>query len=132
MAFRLTEQWTQSALSVFRWQAGPTVAYSTFAGIPWLCWIRKVAGGRIHFWPFDGWELPPEKSVLFEAYPALYKRRYVDERGDKREDSFDAYATARWVTDMERRGALGRYLEPPLTDAERERAMREGWILGVA
>jgi hypothetical protein len=29
-------------------------------------------------------------------------------------------------------GFLGRYLEPPLTEAERELARLEGWILGVA
>ena len=31
---------------------------STHAGLPWLLQLRKQAGDRTHFWPFDGWRIP--------------------------------------------------------------------------
>jgi hypothetical protein len=31
---------------------------STHAGNPWLRYIRERLGKRIHFWPFDGWDIP--------------------------------------------------------------------------
>ncbi len=43
----------------------------------------------------------------------------------------DAYATARWMQEVQARGALPGYFEPPLTPAERSVAALEGWILGV-
>lgn len=52
---RLTEQWTSSAKSVFRFDVQGQVAKSTHAGIPWLHRIRQKCGDRVHFWPFDGW-----------------------------------------------------------------------------
>ena len=38
--FRLTERWTSSAKSVFRFDGQGTVGKSTHAGIPWLEWLR--------------------------------------------------------------------------------------------
>jgi hypothetical protein len=35
-----------------------SVAKSTHTGIPWLRFIRERLGSRVHFWPFDGWEIP--------------------------------------------------------------------------
>ena len=46
-------------------------------------------------------------------------------------DQQDAYATARWLTEMDHRGFLARYFEPSLTDEERKQCNLEGWILGV-
>jgi hypothetical protein len=53
---RLTEQWTATAKSVFRFDMQGQVATSTHAGLPWLRYIREHCRNRIHFWPFDGWE----------------------------------------------------------------------------
>ena len=127
---RLCERWTPSAKSVFRFDVQGAVAKSSHAGLPWLLRLRRAQAGAVHFWPFDGWRPEPGCSLVAEVYPAQFKRRYPrDGRNDHQQD---AYAVARWLAETDARGLLGRYLEPPLTPAERVRAGREGWILGVA
>jgi hypothetical protein len=132
--FRLTERWTSSAKSVFLFGVQGSVAKSTHAGIPWLRYIRQQAGDKLHFWPFDGWEVPDGKSVVAEVYPSIFRNRYPRPTGadERTPDQHDAYAVARWLEETTRRGFLCRYLSPPLTDEERRLAEREGWILGVA
>jgi len=125
---RLTEKWTSSAKSTFDCN-GPGVACSTFAGLPWLREIRQEVGALVHFWPFDGWIPPAEKSVIAEVYPSLFHNRY--ERESRTSDEHDAYSTARWLKETDERGFLNRYFTPPLTIDERVVASREGWILGV-
>jgi hypothetical protein len=56
--FRLTEQWTPTAKSVFGFGVQGEVAASTHAGLPWLLYLRKQCRRPLHFWPFDGWEVP--------------------------------------------------------------------------
>ena len=51
---RLTEE-RAGAKSVFLFDVQGAVAKSTHAGIPWLRFIRRRLGHRVHFWPFDGW-----------------------------------------------------------------------------
>ena len=129
--FRLCERWTSSARSVFDFGPGPgIVAKSTHAGIPWLGHIREEVGDRVHFWPFDSWEIPAGKSAIVEVYPSIFKRRYP--RNDRTADEQDAYATARWLRETCERGFLDHYLDPPLTGEERRTAEIEGWILGIA
>jgi hypothetical protein len=127
--FRITERWTSSAKSVFQFDAQGSVAKSSHAGIPWLKWLRDKAGNRLHFWPFDGWEPRPDKSVILEIYPSIFRNRY--ERDRRTADEQDAYATACWMADMAARGALADYFAPPLTDYERAVADCEGWIFGI-
>ena len=69
------------------------------------------------------------KSVITEACQALYKRRFP--REDRSPDEYDAWSTAAWLQEADRRGSLDRYFEPPLTLPERKQAELEGWILGV-
>ena len=69
------------------------------------------------------------KSVVAEVYPSIFRNRYAKE--GRTADEQDAYATARWMADMDARSALSQYFAPPLTDLERATAEREGWILGV-
>jgi hypothetical protein len=77
-----------------------------------------------------GLQVPaPGKSVVAEVYPSIFRNRYP--REGRTADKQDACATARWMSDMDARGALARYFAPPLTDLERSTAGREGWILGV-
>lgn len=127
--FRLTEKWTSSAKSVFHFDVQGSVAKSTHAGLPWLRRIRQEVGDRVHFWPFDGWQIPAGKSVLAEIYPSIFRQRYP--RDDRRPDQQDAYSVARWLTESDDRGLLSRYLTPPLTDDERRIGDLEGWILGI-
>jgi hypothetical protein len=46
---RLTEVRTKSAKSVFHFDVQGTVAKSTHAGLPWLRYIRRQVGDRVHF-----------------------------------------------------------------------------------
>ena len=127
---RITETWTSSAKSVFQFKCQGAVGKSSWAGIPWLAYIREQAGDLVHFWPFDGWQPAEGKSVIAEVYPSIFRRRYPAEGCNSHEQ--DAYAVARWLSEMCMSGRLTRYLEPPL-NAEQKRiaAEREGWILGV-
>lgn len=126
---RLTEQWTASAKSVFQFDVQGQVATSTHAGLPWLRRLREKSGSALHFWPFDGWEIARGRSVVAEVYPSLLRKRYP--RGDRTVDQQDAYSVCRWLAEMDRRDALERFFQPPLTASERKVAHREGWILGV-
>ena len=60
------------------------MAKSTHAGIPWLRYIRQHAKDRVHFWPFDGWSVPPNRSVVAEVYPALWSRTFPKRRTNAR------------------------------------------------
>lgn len=127
--FRLTEQWTSSAKSVFLFDVQGSVAKSTHAGIPWLRRIRRKVGDRIHFWPFDGWEVPDGKSVIAEVYPSIFRNRYP--KRERSPDQQDAYAVAGWLSEMDRSEFLAGYFMPPLTKEQKLTANLEGWILGV-
>lgn len=129
--FRLTERWTSSAKSVFAFEVlQGNVAKSTHAGIPWLRKIRRNEGDRVQFWPFDGWALPMNKSVLVEVYPSIFRHRYP--REERTEHQHDAYSIAKWLAEMDQRKALDHYSHPPLTGKERRIVTLEGWIFGVA
>jgi hypothetical protein len=69
-----------------------SAAKSTHAGIPWLRFIRERDGQRVHFWPFDGWDIPAGRSVIAEVYPALWGRCFA--REDRNSDQHDAYCIA--------------------------------------
>jgi len=107
-----------------------SVAKSTHAGIPWLRFIRLRTGDRAHFWPFDGWKVPPGKSAVVEVYPALWSHSIPRDSRDSHQQ--DAYCTAEWLRRGDLGGSLEQYLRPSLTDRERKVAEIEGWILGVA
>ncbi|RJO66026.1 MAG: hypothetical protein C4523_14205 [Myxococcales bacterium] len=127
--FRLTDKWTSSAKSVFRFDVQGQVAKSSHAGIPWLHVIRQAAGRRVRFWPFDGWGCDAGTNVIAEVYPSIFHRRYPSE--GRTPDEQDAYSVARWLCEADKNGFLERYFDPPLTPADRLQADREGWILGV-
>jgi hypothetical protein len=126
---RLTEKRAGAAKSVFHFNVHGQVAKSTHAGLPWLRYLRQRVGGRVHFWPFDGWEIPAGRSVVAEVYPSLWSRRYPAE--GRTRDQQDAYAVARWLRETDLACRLGDYLRPNLTPGERDVATVEGWILGV-
>jgi len=117
------------AKSVFHFDVPGSVAKSTHAGLPWLRFLRQELGGRLHCWPFDGWTIPAGRSVVLEAYPALYKQEL--EKAERTPDQQDAYAIASWMQQAGREGALAGYLNPNLSLQERAIAGVEGWILGV-
>ncbi len=125
---RLTEERAR-AKSVFHFDVQGQVAKSTHAGIPWLRFIRQETERRIHFWPFDGWDIPAGLSVIAEVYPALWSRSFATE--DRTPDQHDAYSVAAWLSQADRDGSLVVAFNPSLTPPERTVAQVEGWILGV-
>jgi hypothetical protein len=127
---RVTEAWTATAKSVFLFDVQGSVAKSTFAGLPWLLYLKKQCKRPIHFWPFDGWEIPEGKSVVAEVYPALWMRRFPRDGRDGDEQA--AYAAVAWLQRADRDGSLEGFLNPNLTAEERGIGKIEGWILGVA
>ena len=126
---RLTEERAGGAKSVFHFDVQGQVAKSTHAGIPWLRFIRRELGDRIHFWPFDGWNVPSGRSTIAEVYPALWNRSFA--REGRTGDQHDAYIIAAWLSRADRDGSLAVFLNPWLTKSERTTAQLEGWILGV-
>lgn len=126
---RLTEQRAGGAKSVFHFDVQGSVAKSTHAGLPWLRFIRQRLGDRVHFWPFDGWEIPAGRSAIAEVYPALWSSRFP--REDRTGDQHDAFSIAAWMSWADHEGTLPAFLTPGLTPSELAGAQVEGWILGV-
>jgi hypothetical protein len=114
---RLTEERTRRAKSVFHFDVQGQVAKSTHAGLPWLLYLRTQLGGCIHFWPFDGWEIPDGRSAIVEVYPGLWSHEFPKE--DRNGDQHDAFTVAAKLSQADRNGSLTDLLKP------------EGWILGM-
>jgi hypothetical protein len=125
---RLTEIRAR-AKSVFLFDVQGSVAKSTHAGLPWLRFIRRALGLRVHFWPFDGWSIPRGKSAIVEVYPSLWNLRYPPE--GRTTDQHDAWSVAEQLKLLDCNGTLSEVLSPRLSGRERTVAEIEGWILGV-
>jgi hypothetical protein len=125
---RLAER-AGAAKSVFHFDVQGSVAKSTHGGLPWLLNLRRRLGARLHFWPFDGWTVPPGRSVVLEVYPSLWSGLFP--RGDRGPDQHDAYSVVEWMRDADGEGRLAAQLAPALGDEQRAAARYEGWILGV-
>ena len=125
---RMTEV-RSGAKSVFHFDVPGSVAKSTHAGLPWLRYLRNQTAGQVHFWPFDGWDVPVGKSVVVEAYPALWSHSFS--RDGRNPDQHDAYTIAEWLRRSDLDGSLERFFKPSLEPSERKVAEIEGWILGV-
>ncbi|MBC8745341.1 MULTISPECIES: hypothetical protein [Paraburkholderia] len=118
------------AKSVFHFDVQGTVAKSTHSGLPWLLYLHRQIGDKVHFWPFDGWEIPLGRSAIVEAYPSMWRRGHVIPE-NMTADQYDAYTIANWLQLADSGESLRPALRPPLTDSERAVALVEGWILGV-
>jgi hypothetical protein len=125
---RLTELGV-GAKSVFHFDVPGSVAKSTHAGLPWLLYLRRRVGARLHWWPFDGWMPEPGRSLIAEIYPSLWSRDYAVE--GRTPDQHDAWVVATWLQKTDREGQLGDYLQPRPGGETRQIAGHEGWILGV-
>ena len=89
----------------------------------------SAAANRVHFWPFDGWEIPAGRSVLAEVYPALWMRQFPTE--NRTDDQHAAFSVASWLRNADMDGALPGFFQPPLEPPARTQAEIEGWIFGV-
>jgi hypothetical protein len=126
---RLTEIRAGGAKSVFHFDVQGSVAKSTHSGLPWLRYLQLQTAGKVHFWPFDGWSIPPGRSALVEVYPALWSGSFGQDGRDSHQH--DAYSTAEWMRRADGNGSLAGFTDPQLRDEERRVAEIEGWILGV-
>jgi hypothetical protein len=126
---RVTELRARTAKSVFHFDVQGSVGKSTHAGIPWLRYIRRHAKDHVHFWPFDGWSVPPNRSVVAEVYPALWSRTFPSE--GRTPDQQDAFSIAKWSQRADCDGSLEKFFRPELQPHDRRTAEIEGWILGV-
>lgn len=117
------------AKSVFHFDVPGSVAKSTHAGLPWLIYAQRELSERVHWWPFDGWQPAPGRSVIAEAYPSLCHDHYP--RADRTPDQHDAYSLAMWLKDTDQRDELAAHFSPALSSAQQTVAALEGWILGV-
>jgi hypothetical protein len=126
---RLCEIRAGGAKSVFHFDVPGSVAKSTHAGLPWLRFIRQSLGQRVHFWPFDGWDIPPGRSAIAEIYPSLWRGLFPCDAPTR--DQQDAFTVAAWLWRANQNGSLAAFLKPELTGSERAQADIEGWILGV-
>ncbi|MCH7805822.1 MAG: hypothetical protein IH995_01575 [Proteobacteria bacterium] len=126
---RVTEKRAGAAKSVFHFGVQGSVAKSTHAGLPWLLYLRKRLGKRLHFWPFDGWDIPKGSSAIVEVYPALWSHMFP--RENRTQDQHDAFTIAEWLRREDNSDTLSGHFRPTLTEAEKKLAEIEGWILGV-
>jgi len=126
---RLTEVRAGRAKSVFHFDVPGSVAASTHAGLPWLLYLRNHLGGRLHCWPFDGWDIPTHSSAIAEVYPALWNKTLPQE--NRTRDQHDAFPIAARLRQFDSDGTLPRLLSPQLSPVDRATAEIEGWILGV-
>jgi hypothetical protein len=117
------------AKSVFHFDCQGSVAKSTHAGLPWLRFLRRQLGPRLHCWPFDGWQPPHGRPVIAEVYPSLWNRTFAAEGRNSHQQ--DAYCVARWMKEADADGSLGPCFNPRLSPVELGIASIEGWILGL-
>ena len=117
------------AKSVFHFGVPGSVAKSTHAGIPWLRFLRKQLGTKIHFWPFDGFRIPDGKHVIAEVYPSLWRKGEAPPGITL--DEFDTLTIARTLSDSDSTGEMELMFQPDLAESEKRLAELEGWILGV-
>jgi hypothetical protein len=126
---RVTELRARTAKSVFHFDVQGSVAKSTHAGIPWLRHIRQQVKDRVHFWPFDGWNVLRDCSVVAEVYPALWSRTFPSM--GRTPDQQDAFAIAKWLQRADCDGSFEKFFCPEMETHERKKAEIEGWILGI-
>lgn len=112
------------AKSVFHFDVQGSAAKSTHAGLPWLRHLRRRIPGRVHFWPFDGWVVPVGRTAVAEVYPSPWRSGFP--RADRDGDQHDAYSAAAWLRRADGDGTLPSFLEPGLTNDDRQTAEVEG------
>jgi hypothetical protein len=78
----------------------------------------------VHIWPFDGWNVPDNKHLIIEIYPALYN---TGNKGDME----DSWTSVRWFRQQMEAGTLYDFFNPRLSPDERRRAAVEGWVPGI-
>jgi hypothetical protein len=66
----------------------------------WLRFIRLRLGNRVHFWSFEGWDIPVGRSTITEVYPALWSQSLANE--GRTGDQHDTFSIAAWFSRADR------------------------------
>ncbi len=90
--------------------------------------VLQRLGPRVHFWPFDGWDIPAGRSAVAEVYPALWSPGFANEA--RTGDQHDAFSIAAWLSRADRDGSLAAFLDPDLSPPERTLAQTGGLDIG--
>jgi hypothetical protein len=97
--------------------------------LPWVLFLKRELGERLHVWPFDGWRIPAGKSAVVEVRPAMW--RDLAPAAALTAGQKDAFVTAAWLRAANESGELCDMLQPALSPPERLVGRVEGWILGT-
>lgn len=128
--WRRTTDIAAKAKSPFHFHVPGSVAKSTHAGLPWIRFLRRRLGDRLHVWPFDGWSPVSGKHVLVEIYPSLWKT-LIPPTPHLTADERDSLTATVWLRNTDLADKLAPLLVPALPPAAKEAALVEGWILGA-
>jgi len=128
---RLVEEREHSPKSVFKFTGIGGVAKAAHAGIPWLYFLKvhPMLRDKVHFWPFDGFQVPENKSVLVEVDSGKISKLYP--RIGCHKWAHNAYTVAKWLQDNDHHGTWAKYFAPQLTETEKNTVLKEGWIFGI-
>jgi hypothetical protein len=126
---RLTDERAGRTRSLFHFDGPASIARATHAGLPWLRFLRRELGERLHVWPIDGWEVPAGVSAIAEVPPDLWRRSFPSAGRTRAQHT--AFTIAAWLSRADREGRLPTWLNAGVTAREADTAMIEGWILGV-
>lgn len=131
---RLTDRRCKAARSVFQFDGVGKVAAATHAGLPWILFLKRQLGERLHVWPFEGWDIPAGKSALLEVRPAMWRHLgpAAGQMGTATPGQREACVIAQWLKDADASEELSDALRPALSPSEMRVAGVEGWILDVA
>jgi hypothetical protein len=115
---------------VFQFEGQGKVAAASHAGLPWILFLKRQLGERLHVWPFNGWSIPAGKSALVEVRPAMW--RDLAPAAALTAGQKDAFVTAAWLKWTDNSEELSNLLQPALSPPDRLVCGAEGWILGAS
>jgi hypothetical protein len=133
--FRLTERRLRQdgfrPKSVWQLAYAGSVGSQTLTALPVLERLRQAFPGRLSVWPFEGVgppETAPGSVVVAEVYPSAFP---IEVPAGWVLDAAQVASVARSIAAADRRGELGEWFSPELTDDERLVVeAEEGWVLG--
>ncbi len=125
--YRLAEQRGPGFKPIFKIGGQGSVGLQSLCGMPYLHQIKTTCTQQkapLHCWPFDGWDPEGSAHCLVEWYPALYN-------DEPKSHVSDALACVNWAMQLDEKDELRKYFVPDLTQAEKQQAEIEGWVIGI-
>lgn len=133
--FRLAEDVTKGASSVWKLYYQGSVGGQALTGLPMIRRLKKAQPG-LKLWPFEtGWkplgiaDLSDVEAVAAEVYPSLFDAK---PGAGEIKDAAQVRVTTTHFAGLDEKGQLGRLFGPAKDDARRAVVEgEEGWILGA-